>query len=73
MMQEALAAYLERFSMLHRNVTKVKGAAPHKPILLLAIFQEINAGRSAMGGALPTTYGHFSPRVTRGRFCGATY
>ena len=45
MTQEALAAYLERFSTLHRNANKARGAAPHKPVLLLAILHEIAMGR----------------------------
>ena len=47
MENKALARYLERFGMLHRNANKNRGAAPHKPVLLLAILQEISAGRIA--------------------------
>jgi putative restriction endonuclease len=40
-----LTKYVALFEKLHRNKTKAKGAAPHKPILLLAILHEIEAGR----------------------------
>jgi putative restriction endonuclease len=41
----ALAKYLHAFANLHRNATSARGLAPHKPILLLAILHEIEAGR----------------------------
>ncbi|MGC4045936.1 MAG: HNH endonuclease [Armatimonas sp.] len=41
----ALPKYLHELAHLHRNATKAKGAAPHKPLLLLAILQELDAGR----------------------------
>jgi putative restriction endonuclease len=40
-----LKHYLHRFENLSRNRHAVHGAAPHKPILLLAILQEIDARR----------------------------
>jgi putative restriction endonuclease len=45
MEQEPLVRYLECFRALHRNANKNRGAAPHKPILLLAILQELDLGR----------------------------
>ncbi len=45
MSSEALSKYLYELSHLHRNATKTKGAAPHKPLLLLAILQELDSGR----------------------------
>jgi putative restriction endonuclease len=42
-----LALCLDRFARLHRNRTAAKGAAPHKPLLLLAILHEVAAGRVA--------------------------
>lgn len=39
-----LAKYLSLFSNLHRNVSKDKGGAPHKPILLLSLLDEIGRG-----------------------------
>jgi putative restriction endonuclease len=44
-MHEPLTRYLESFRTLHRNSNKAKGAAPHKPILLLAILHELDSGR----------------------------
>jgi putative restriction endonuclease len=41
----ALAKYVAVLANLHRFSTKAKGAAPHKPVLLLAILHEIDAGR----------------------------
>lgn len=40
-----LAKYLDALTHLHRNMNKARGAAPHKPILLLAILHEVEAGR----------------------------
>lgn len=40
---DTLAKYLHTFTHLHRNAER--GGAPHKPILLLAILHEIEAGR----------------------------
>ena len=44
-MKEPLTRYLESFRALHRNSNKAKGAAPHKPVLLLAILHELDSGR----------------------------
>lgn len=41
---EVLSKYLNQFGNLHRNVSKDKGAAPHKPILLLSLLDEIERG-----------------------------
>lgn len=43
----ALANYLDAFAHLRQNRNRTRGAAPHKPILLLAILQECDAGRIA--------------------------
>ncbi len=45
MEQEALTRYGEMFCRLHRNANNARGAAPHKPVLLLAILHEIAMGR----------------------------
>lgn len=45
MERERLTNYLVRFGRLHRNAHKARGAAPHKPVLLLAILHELTAGR----------------------------
>lgn len=45
-----LTRYLHAFANLHRN----KGIAPHKPILLLAILHEIEAGRVTANLVLPS-------------------
>jgi putative restriction endonuclease len=42
--QQILSKYLVRFSELHRNHKKDVGSAPHKPILLLALIDEIDRG-----------------------------
>ncbi len=41
---QALSKYLNLFGNLHRNSHKDKGAAPHKPILLLSLLDEIERG-----------------------------
>lgn len=41
---DALAKYLRFFADLHRNQSKEFGPAPHKPILLLALLDEIERG-----------------------------
>ena len=39
-----LGKYLGMFGSLHRNTHKDKGSAPHKPILLLSLLEEIERG-----------------------------
>ena len=41
----ALEKYLHRFGDLHRNKNPRLGDAPHKPILLLAVLEEVAAGQ----------------------------
>lgn len=44
---DVLSKYFGLFGNLHRHVSKAKGAAPHKPILLLALLDEIERGNIA--------------------------
>lgn len=44
MIASTLTKYVNAFSRLHRATTKENGAAPHKPVLLLAILDEISRG-----------------------------
>lgn len=39
-----LSKYMGLFGSLHRNINKTRGAAPHKPVLLLAVLDEIERG-----------------------------
>jgi putative restriction endonuclease len=39
-----LASYMRRLATLHRNSSRLHGPAPHKPILLLALLDEIQRG-----------------------------
>jgi putative restriction endonuclease len=41
---EAMGKYLDLFGSLHRHPKKGAGSAPHKPILLLALLDEIERG-----------------------------
>lgn len=41
---QVLSKYLHLFGSLHANRSKDKGAAPHKPILLLSLLDEIERG-----------------------------
>lgn len=41
----ALQMYKAQFANLNRNINKHKQLAPHKPILLLAIMEQVEAGR----------------------------
>ncbi len=41
---EALEKYLGRFADLHRNARAGMGYAPHKPVLLLAVLDEVERG-----------------------------
>src|ERR1051326_7352188 len=43
-MLNALPKYISLFGNLHRNFVAKKGYAPHKPILLLAVLDEIERG-----------------------------
>lgn len=45
MSEAVLSHYLSRWGNLHRNRTQARGAAPHKPVLLLAFLVELDAGR----------------------------
>lgn len=49
----SLSRHLAAFARLHRNIGP-RGAAPHKPVLLLAILHEIEAGR-VTGNRVPIT------------------
>lgn len=47
MTADTLKKYLSAFGSLHRNKNPRLGAAPHKPILLLAVLDELAAGHIA--------------------------
>lgn len=49
MNSDVLAKYLKAFSTLSRKVSKEHGQAPHKPLLLLAVLDEIQRGAYPAG------------------------